>query len=59
MLTFDMTVQLAPVVWGMVGLLLASGVGIIALALPRTRPAAKTSTRTTPAFGRMAVPASA
>jgi hypothetical protein len=43
----------------MVGLLLASGVGIIALALPRTRPAAKTSTRTTPAFGRMAVPASA
>jgi hypothetical protein len=36
MMALDMTAQLAPVVWGTFGLLLASAVGVIIAALPRT-----------------------
>jgi hypothetical protein len=44
MMAFDMTAQLAPVVWGMFGVLFASAVGIVATAWPRSetkRPASR------------------
>ena len=44
MMALDMTAQLAPVVWGMFGMLLASAVGIVITALPRgetKRPASR------------------
>lgn len=59
MMALDMTVQLAPVIWGMVGVLLASALGILTLALPRTTPGAQATRRPTAAFGRVALPASA
>lgn len=34
MMVFDMTAQLAPLVWGIVGLLIVSAAGIFAQALP-------------------------
>jgi hypothetical protein len=34
MVVFDMTAQLAPVVWGIYGLLIVSAAGIFAKALP-------------------------
>jgi hypothetical protein len=37
MMALDMTAQLAPMVWGMFGLLIVSLAGIVATALPRTR----------------------
>ena len=44
MVAFDLTAQLAPVVWGMIGVLFASAVGIIVTALPQgetKRPASR------------------
>lgn len=59
MMALDMTVQLAPLVWGMVGVLLASAVGILTLALPRTTRRAQATRRPTTALGHVALPASA
>lgn len=41
MMTFDMTAQLAPVLWGTVGLLIVSAAGIVATALPTLRAMTK------------------
>lgn len=47
MLTLDMTAQLAPVAWGMFGLLIVSAAGILAQVLPisgmvNKKPSART-----------------
>jgi len=56
MMIFGMTTQLAPVLWSMVAILAAAGVGILAVADPRElarlrRATVRTSERSTAGFG--------
>ena len=47
MMALDMTAQLAPIIWGVFGLLLASTVGIVVTALPRTESRPQRTARPT------------
>jgi hypothetical protein len=57
MMALDMTVQLAPMVWGMLGLLIVSAAGIITIALPRTQASPRRVDRPTPALRPASLPA--
>ena len=57
MVVFDMTAQLAPVAWGILGLLIVSAAGIFAQALPSSRSMTKNTGRTTRTLRPVSLPA--
>jgi hypothetical protein len=58
MMTIDMTAQLAPIVWGMIGLLAVSGLALLGSYRPARRTQRPAVTNATP-FGRSQAPAAA